>query len=403
MGPLPCLNFSNPAVANIALSKLKWSQSDKGIITIFIPTIVIIGILANAAFLFTVARVPRMKTVTNYYLVNLSIADMLFMIFTLGSYLGMYYKSPLKSSIPATSTAGCWVNTYPIYLSYYASVLLVTLVALERFFTICMPLKHRLIKGKVRTIKIIIVCWVLSLLLAATTTPRYGLYKQRCIIWPSTEEYQYLPAVRSGCVSVSLATDVAAETIQSFTFFLSLAISCFTYIRLMRTLSTTPPTLAWSGRGRSERDKQIRKQVARLLMINGLVFFICQLPARVLNMDRVHHRVIDEPTNHTALMYAIGHGLLVLNSAVNPFIYGLSSRFYRVSFCHAFGIASYLKMERSTSLVTGSSFVSRSSSFQANSSLRINLGLDLSQTSSLQSSPSTKNKSNSTTKDTESK
>ena len=395
MDPQQCFNFSTTAIANAALSKLKWSRSDKVVITIFIPTIVIIGVLANAAFLFTVSRIPRMKTVTNYYLVNLSIADMLFMLFTLGSYLGMYRQSPLKSSIPAKSTAGCWVYTYPIYLSYYASVLLVTLVALERFFTICMPLKHRLIKGKVRTIKIIIVCWIFSLFLAATTTPRYGLYKQRCIIWPSTEEYRYLPSIRSGCVSMSLATDVAAETIQSLTFFLSLAVSLFTYVSLMRALRTTP-TLAWSARGRSERDKQIRKQVARLLMINGIVFFICQLPARALNMDRVHHRVIGESTNHSALVYAIGHGLLLLNSAVNPFIYGLSSRFYRVSFCQAFGIASYFKMERSTSLTTGSSFMSRSPSFQANSSIRINL--DLSQTS-----PSIKNKFNANAKNSESK
>ncbi len=352
-------NLSDTASAHQTLHYLEWSFLDKLIITILIPIFVVVGVLANLAFTFTVARISRMRTVTNYYLVNLSIADILFMLIMLGSYIRTYLQSPFRNNVPYTSEYGCWAKIYPMYLSYFASVLIITLVALERYFTICMPVKHRLISGKKRSIKLIIICWVLSFILAALTTPRYGQLKQKCIIWPDEEEFQHFPTTYRTCYFLSEAWALTSEFVQLIIFTLALIVSCFTYYKLMRALRKSRP-LSWTGKSiRGERDKQLRKQVARLLMINGTVFFLCQFPARAINMDKVVRVINGNLQPYFATLFAIANGLLLLNSAINPFIYGLSSRFYRVAFCKAFGIAAYLRMDRSMS-TSRTSTISRS-------------------------------------------
>ena len=388
-------NLTNETEASQILTMLQWSGMDKLIITVIVPIICTVGILANLAFLFTVARVRRMQIVTNYYLVNLGVADIVFMTFTMASFLNTYLHSPLRHNVPYGTSAGCWGNIYPIYLSYYSSVLLVTLVSLERFFVICMPIKHRLIKGKARTVKLIAACWGISVVLAALSTPRFGLLKQKCFLWPDSEDFAHLPATRRSCYLISNNLAILAEFIQTISFVVAMVISCITYYKLIRTLSQTP-ALTWSGsrstRGRREmRNKKVRNEVARVLIINGIAFFLCQFPARVIGIDKLIRVINGNLQDNYATIFAIASGLLLINSAINPFIYGLSSRFYKVAFCEAFGIATYLKMERSASLVTGGSSFTMSQS--NDSSLRIHRNVEMTPSANIKGTTAQKNSS----------
>ena len=354
-------NFTDEIEAYENLTVLQWSGTDKLIITIIVPIICTIGILANLAFLFTVARVRRMQIVTNYYLVNLGVADIVFMALTLGLYVNSYRYSPLRHNVPYQSSLGCWGTIYPFYLSYYTSILLVTLVAVERFFMICMPIKYRLIKGKSRTVKMIAACWGVSLVLAALTTPRYGWLKHKCIVWPNTDDFRNVPVIRSGCYYINNEVAIFGETLLTVVLILSLLISGFMYYKLIETLSKRPEEIvrrrsSIRSARREENKTRRRNEVARILIINGIVFFLCQFPARLIGVDRLIRLLTDTKQDHSATIFAVANGLLLINSAINPFIYGLSSRFYRVAFCEAFGIATFLRMERSTSLMGGSSF-----------------------------------------------
>ena len=71
-----------------------YSKTDKVMITIIFPIIVTVGLLANTAFLFTLVRVREMRTITNFYLANLALADFLFIIITAVNYFYKYTWSP---------------------------------------------------------------------------------------------------------------------------------------------------------------------------------------------------------------------------------------------------------------------------------------------------------------------
>ena len=56
-----------------------YTPLEKIVNTYILPVIMAVGLLTNIAFLFVVARVHRMRTVVNVYLVSLAFADILFL------------------------------------------------------------------------------------------------------------------------------------------------------------------------------------------------------------------------------------------------------------------------------------------------------------------------------------
>ena len=85
---------------------------------------------------------------------------------------------------------------------------------------------------------------------------------------------------------------------------------------------------------------RVRNQVARTLIITGIVFFVCQISSRIGNLDDVfdYLHVNFDILNHKeeATVTAVGHAFLFLNSIINPFIYVFSCEHYRQGMIEAF-------------------------------------------------------------------
>ena len=73
---------------------------DRFAIYIIYPFLMILGIITNGAFCIVLARVPRMRTITNTYLVNLAVADLTFLIVAVSEKLFNNWVS----QIPADKT-----------------------------------------------------------------------------------------------------------------------------------------------------------------------------------------------------------------------------------------------------------------------------------------------------------
>ena len=333
------LNFTSAASeADEALEQFRWSGADKLLITIILPVCVFVGILANLAFLITVARVERMRTVTNYYLVNLAISDLVFLLISFGDQIYAYQYSVFQANLPAVSNASCWLSIFPVIFSYYASLQLVTLVSLERYYAICKPVqKHQMMNGKREAVKMILVTWIVAAALGALSSPRNGKLRTACIIWPDEEEYEQLPTTHNECVEVNFVLGLIAEVLRIVLFVIAMLINVVAYYKLLRNLSKRKTS---ESSRRSRRKRDIRNQVARIVTINVAAFFVLQLPSRVLNVDRfirIHTGTL--PENYGTI-YSLGFGFLLLNSVINPFIYGFGSRLYRAAFSEAFRIDS---------------------------------------------------------------
>ena len=123
-----------------------YGLGEKVFFTILTPIVFIIGTFNNFAFLFVICRVKAMQNVINFYLANLAIGDLLYLITTAVGYMWRYFaSSSIRSyeNAPWKSPLGCQLPMIVGYASYFASAFMVTLVSIEKYFAICHGLRPR--------------------------------------------------------------------------------------------------------------------------------------------------------------------------------------------------------------------------------------------------------------------
>ena len=327
------LNWTDVDTAGNAL----YFTSEKIIIGIAMPCVLGIGVIANLAFLFVVFQVSYMRTTTNFYLANLAVADICFISLAVLEKMFAFSASPVSGDSAYSSSAGCICYAMTVYTTYFASIGLVTLVSLERYFALCAPVKHRRFSVKSRTVKLVIITWVISMVIAACVTLGLSKLISHCVLWPDDDQFEELdlPDTIEFCEPINDKM-MYNEYIQIVAFPLALIGNTVMYWRIIRSLSSRVSSTTPSS---SDHNRQARNQVAWMLIINGLVFFICHLPFNVLNILELVSlftgSTFFEP-NEIRIFVWVGRLTTFINSAANPFIYTTMSARYRQAYCEAF-------------------------------------------------------------------
>ncbi|XP_071789601.1 neuromedin-U receptor 2-like [Asterias amurensis] len=304
-----------------------------------LPVILLVGLVGNAAFLFVVYRIPSMRTVTNYYLANLAVADSVFLsivVVTRIYQLGVYGEVPTAH----LGLAGCISNTIFNYSFHFAGMILITLMSLERFLAVCHPLRHRLISGRRRTIKMIVACWILAVFLTSFQIPTSMIFDRLCIQWPASEEYANLPDVIGKCSALDKPWVIPMfHLAQTLPFFVAFFGSFYFYVSIVIRLNKRNSS--------SDRQQVIRTRnhVAFMLIVNGTVFFLTLSPFEVTSMILFVEGFMDDviliPHDIRGLLFEINRILLFINSAINPIVYTVTNARYRRAFKRAFTPASW--------------------------------------------------------------
>ncbi|XP_053678037.1 uncharacterized protein LOC128728435 [Anopheles nili] len=121
--------------------------------------IFLLSVVGNLLVILTLAQNKRMRTVTNVYLLNLAISDLLLGVFCMPFTLaGQVLRRFVFGSVMC--------KLIPYFQAVSVSVAVWTLVAisLERYFAICRPLSSRRWQTQFHAYKMIALVWTLSLL-----------------------------------------------------------------------------------------------------------------------------------------------------------------------------------------------------------------------------------------------
>ena len=103
---------------NEAIQWIQYTKAHIAIITILFPLIFALGLIANLTFLLVLVKVKEMRTIVNFYLANLAIADLLFVTQTPLKYLIEYLLYPEVNAMSMyKSSVGCILGGAFIYLS----------------------------------------------------------------------------------------------------------------------------------------------------------------------------------------------------------------------------------------------------------------------------------------------
>ena len=336
---LDCSNYSTINIINNEkqAADLLFSPIEVVLSSIIVPCIMAASLLSNSAFIFTVYRQSELHTITNAYLVNLAVADLLFVqLDGIGHFVLPYMKSEVKTV--HNGQFECLFRVMFSNMCYYTSFVLVTCVAVERFVAISYPLHQQIVSGKSRTIKIIISSWLLGGIFAAVLhVPRLAHLKKSCIVWPDGDKYLMLPKKRITCEQIPgfpIRFGVLADGIL---YMMALIINFTLYTKIIVTLKTR----ACDNLGTHISLRQVHNQVVRLLIMNGAVFFVSFTPWQIANLNNIFIHLFEShlfSNMHFQLLLKIGLCLNYINSTINPFVYMACSFTYRNAYLKAFGV-----------------------------------------------------------------
>ncbi|XP_071950303.1 neuromedin-U receptor 2-like [Antedon mediterranea] len=352
-------------VSEHELESYQYSKVDRVFLSLVFPILLFVGLVSNAAFIYVVIHVAYMRTITNYYLVALSIADIFFLLFTVGDKMFRYHLSPLVGTYDSVyGSFGCAFATFFWSMTYFASIGFVTLVSFERYCAVCRP--TQVFSGKVtakqRARNLIIVNTLFSAFLALTFVPGNIEYLLLCYLWPET--ISDMPDSTGVCLPIHPNFLFYTYGVQTLPFFVAFVFNVFLYARILNELKKRERNIERSDNALVDSTKR-RNQITMMLIVNGILFFILLAPFEIISIvwmftDMfVQHQ--DNITNQpfTLLLADIARSLSYLNSAINVLVYtALSPRYTKAfwdtycSLCHGWNCPSRGSYQRADELNT---------------------------------------------------
>ena len=277
------------------------------------------GLLGNSLTILVIIKNNKMKTVASCFILNLAVADDLFMLT-----LPFFAHSTFTRTWVFGSVV-CSLMTAFYGINLYASIFTMVLMSIDRYLAIVHPLRSI----RYRTIKnALIVCVCIWMACIVIMTP-YWLYARTyygksghpvCkVTWPV------------GSLVLHLKFWHNFELIIGFILPILIMVVC--YMQLLRHIVKDDGPL------QNQTKKPIKKVTAMVFLVT-IVFIVCWTPYRILKYDNMQktigYRSMKPPTMpsdgdiiRAAIYNTIAQALVFVSSCCNPFIYGISSKNFR--------------------------------------------------------------------------
>ncbi|XP_041987321.1 prolactin-releasing peptide receptor-like [Aricia agestis] len=271
--------------------------------------IFVVGLFGNALVCYAVIRNRAMQTVTNLFITNLALSDILLCVFAvpftpLYTFLGRWVFGSLL----------CHIMPYAQGCSIYISTLTLTSIAIDRFFVIIYPFKPRM---KIKTCIGLIVCiWVFSLIV---TFP-YGYYMAFHDIycsekWPSD---QIRKAFGAG------------TTIMQFVIPFIVMAFCYTCvsIKLNDRLKSRPGS---KNSKKEDAERERKRRTNRMLIAMVTIFGVSWLPLNSINISSDFYSFAEDWKYYMVLFF-VAHFIAMSSTCYNPFLYAWLNENFRKEF-----------------------------------------------------------------------
>ncbi|XP_005991458.1 neuropeptide FF receptor 1 [Latimeria chalumnae] len=329
--------------ANRTLQKLKnitflsYYQHTSPIAAMFIVAYVfifLICMIGNFLVCFIVLKNKQMRTVTNMFILNLAVSDLLVGIFCMPTTL----VDNLITGWPFNNVM-CKMSGLVQGMSVSASVFTLVAIAVERFRCIVHPFRQKLTLRK--AIITIVLIWVLALIIMCPSAVTLTV---------TLEEYHFMVDEYNNSYPLYSCWEawpdqemrkIYTTVLFSHIYLAPLTLIVIMYARIAFKLFKSSAPIRDSHLDEQEGRRVSKKKikVINMLIIVALFFTLSWLPLWTLMLLTDYGNLTEDQLNlMTVYIFPFAHWLAFFNSSVNPIIYGYFNENFRRGFQEAFKV-----------------------------------------------------------------
>ncbi|XP_043829037.1 neuropeptide FF receptor 2 [Dromiciops gliroides] len=290
--------------------------------------IFVLCIVGNTVVCFIVAWNKHMHTVTNFFILNLAISDLLIGIFCMPTTL----LDNIIAGWPFGSTV-CKISGMVQGISVASSVFTLVAIAGDRFRCIVYPFKQKLTMQA--ALGIIVIIWTLAITIISPSAAMLHVQEEKHyrVRLSSPNETSSLYWCREDWPSQEMKK-IYTTVLFANIYLVPLFILLLMYGRIGISLSTTArPLRVKKTQEKSHMVSKKKQRVIKMLLIVALLFMLSWLPLWTLmmlsdysNLSAYQLQVIN------IYVYPFAHWLAFCNSSINPIIYGFFNKKFRSGF-----------------------------------------------------------------------
>ncbi|KAK2154908.1 hypothetical protein LSH36_254g03005 [Paralvinella palmiformis] len=285
----------------------------------------VLGIIGNVLVIYIFASNRHMRTVTNSFLVNLAVCDLLVVCLCIPFGVAMeVYQNWVYGD------AMCKIVNFSQGLAVSSSILTLTVISAERFYAIRRPLRARAFMSRTRIHRIVIAIWIVA---AIAVLPNAFVRRERLL-----DEILSLRI----CSCVEQWDIMALKHVYNFALLFVLYLApvgfiCIGYLQIGMNLWRRPAMLhagisaAESANARSNLSG--RRKVARMLFVMALLFALSWLPMHIFSI--VLDLLPPETLNEHGIVLRHVHSFFLwlghTNSSINPLCYCVMSTSFKAA------------------------------------------------------------------------
>lgn len=322
-----------------------------------------IAVVGNCLVMAAVYQSTKLRTVTNYLIVNMAVADLLYIIIALPPlYLDVFKLYDWTFSTSFSRVYFCMVVHSCQYFLITVSVLTLATIAMDRFFAIAIPLRRIFTKNVFYILTTVI--WLIG---AAVASPMFYAKKVK---YDKINEYYYCDEDWSP--GGSEEDNILASRV--YTLLLFSVVYCVPFLA-MTIMYTIICKKLWKRKIPGEQNQsnykaltESRKKVVKMLIVVLIAFIICWLPIQIISFMWEYAGIV-----MPRVANFISGFLIRTHAAMSPCIYALFSGNYRAGFKKAL---CYCCVKKNDQLIANDTCSRRATSYHHIDSRRKNCRKD---------------------------
>ncbi|XP_037029317.1 RYamide receptor-like isoform X2 [Bradysia coprophila] len=280
-------------------------------------SIFLVALFGNGIVCYIVQSSPRLHTVTNFFIFNLAVGDILMSLFC----VPFSFVSILLLHYWPFGSVMCHLVNYSQAVSVLVSAYTLVAISVDRYIAIMWPLRPRITKRYAKCI--IFVVWTIALL-TAIPIPVVSKLEQ-----PDGWHRQCGKHICQENWTSAMSNYYYTLALLTLQFVIPLAVLIFTYTRIaIAVWGKRPPGEAENSR--DQRMARSKRKMIKMMVTVVIVFIICWLPFNVLVLLLNDSAFVTwEPIPYFWFAF---HWLAMSHSCYNPVIYCYMNARFRGGF-----------------------------------------------------------------------